>query len=147
MIFIIFIGILVFYFFPLLLFLISIMTSKFFALRSSLLLILYGMSEQLGRIRDLIATIAVPILALFTVPLNRDAAFDSQSLTLSFVFLISALISLISYGICKYNTTKLQDYGPDVPTSILTILENYCRETLIYFAVMLGVSAGPAVHP
>src|SRR5215831_670588 len=98
MIFIIFIGILVLYFFPLFLFLTSIITSKFFALRSSLLLILYGMSEQLGRIPDLIATIAVPILALFTFPLNRDAAFDSESLILSFVFLISSLISLIAYG-------------------------------------------------
>jgi hypothetical protein len=145
MIFYIFIATLVLYFAPLLIFCVSIITSKNFQLKSELVRILFGMSEQLGRLRDLIATICVPILALFSVKLDRDA-FDSQSLILALTFLGAALVALVSYGICKSAERRLADYGPEYPEGLALLLENYSRETLIYFAVMLGVSAGPAVR-
>ncbi len=146
MIFYIFIATLVLYFAPLFIFCISIITSKNFQLKSELVKILFGMSEQLGRLRDLIATICVPILALFSVKLDRQAAFDPQSLFLALTFLGAALVALISYGICKSAERRLADYGPEYPEGLALLLENYSRETLIYFAVMLGVSAGPAVR-
>jgi hypothetical protein len=146
MIFYIFIAVLVLYFAPLLLFFISIFSSKNFQVKSELIRVLFGMSEQLGRIRDLIATICVPILALFTVKLDRAAPFDPQTVTLAFTFLGTALVSLVLYGICKAATARLADYGAAYPETLADLIENYSRETLIYFAVMLGVSAGPAVH-
>jgi hypothetical protein len=96
MIFYIFIATLVVYFAPLLIFCISIVASKNFQLKSELVRILFGMSEQLGRLRDLIATICVPILALFSVRLDRQAAFDPQSLFLALTFLGMALVALVS---------------------------------------------------
>jgi undecaprenyl pyrophosphate phosphatase UppP len=146
MIFPIFIAVLFLYFAPLLLFCFSIFSSKNFNKESEPIRVLVGMSEQLGRIRDLLATICVPILALFTVKLDRAAPFDPHTVALAFIFLGAALISLVSYGICKAAAERLADYGPAYPQTLSDLLENYSRETLIYFAVMLGVSAGPAVH-
>jgi len=146
MIFAIFIAVLVLYFTPLLLLFISIFSSRNFQVQSELVRVLFGMSEQIGRIRDLIATICVPILALFSVKLNRTAPFDPQTVTLAFTFLGAALVSLVLYGVCKAAATRLADYGTAYPETFADLTENYSRETLIYFAVMLGVSAGPAVH-
>jgi hypothetical protein len=145
MIFSIFIGVLAIYFAPLFVFCLSVISSKNFQLKSELVRVLVGMSEQVGRIRDVIATICVPILALFSIKLDKTAAFDYQTLSLAFVFLGTALVSLVSYGICRASTERLADYGPDYPQTLLSLLENYSRETLIYFSVMLGVSAGPLV--
>jgi hypothetical protein len=146
MIFYIFIGVLVVYFAPLILFYLSVFSSKNFQIQSELVRILVGMSEQAGRVRDIIATLCVPILALFSIKLDRTAAFDSETLAIAFTFLGTALIALVGYGICTAASARLADYGPKVPQTLVSLLENYSRETLIYFAVMLGVSAGPAVH-
>jgi len=146
MIFTIFIGVLIVYFFPLVLFIISAVSSKNFNVNSQLVQVLVGMSEQIGRVRDLIATICVPILTLFNVRLDRTAPFDGPTLTLAFIFLGFALISMIAFGVCRASRVRLSDYGKDYPIILQGLLENYSRETLIYFAVMLGVSAGPAIH-
>lgn len=144
MIFYIFIGVLVIYFAPLFVFFSATLSSKNFQRKSELVPILVGMSEQVGRVRDVIATICVPILALFSIKLDRTAPFDYETLTLVFVFLGTALLSLVLYGVCKAASHRLADYGPDHAPTLLSLLENYSRETLIYFSVMLGVSAGPA---
>jgi len=145
MVFYIFVGVLVIYFAPLLVFLLATLFSKNFERKSELVPVLVGMSEQVGRVRDVIATICVPILALFSIKLDRAAPFDYQTLTLAFVFLGTALLSLVLYGVCKSAAQRIADYGPEHAPTLLSLLENYSRETLIYFAVMLGVSAGPAL--
>jgi hypothetical protein len=145
MIFYIFVGVLVIYFAPLLVFLLATVFSKNFERKSELVPVLVGMSEQVGRVRDVIATICVPILALFSIKFDRAASSDYQTLTLAFVFLGTALLSLVLYGICKAAAQRITDYGPEHASTLLSLLENYSRETLIYFSVMLGVSAGPAL--
>jgi hypothetical protein len=146
MIFPILVGVLAVYFSPLVLFIISAVSSRNFNVRSQLVQILVGMSEQIGRVRDIIATICVPILALFNVKLDRAAAFDGPTLALAGIFLGFALVSMVSFGICRAATPRLADYGDDYPAVLTSLMENYSRETLIYFAVMLGVSAGPALR-
>jgi hypothetical protein len=134
------------YFAPLLAFSISVFSSKNFHVESELIRVIVGMNDQMGRVRDLIATICVPILALFSIKLDRAAAFDAESLGLAFMFLFTAIVSIVLYGICKASSARIADYGKTYPNILLTLLENYSRGTLIYFAVMLGVSVGPAVH-
>jgi hypothetical protein len=58
-IFFIFIGVLIIYFAPLFVFCLSAISSKNFQIKSELVRILVGMSEQVGRVRDVIATICV----------------------------------------------------------------------------------------
>jgi hypothetical protein len=146
MIFTVFIAVLFVYFMPLTLILSAIITTKNFQMYREIVRIVVGMSDQLGRIRDLIATICVPLLALFSIKLNRQAPFDLETLLLALCFLVAALVSLISVGVCRAASSRLAEYGRDYPRIFGSILENYSRETLIYFAVMLGVSARPVLH-
>jgi len=145
MIFSIFVAVLLVYFAPLLLIMASIVITKNFNLSSQIVRVVAGMYDQLGRIRDLIATICVPLLALFSIQLDRHTPFDIETMILAFAFLIFALLSLVCVGICKAASARLADYGGDYSLIFGNILENYSRETLIYFAVMLGISAHPAL--
>jgi hypothetical protein len=140
-----FLGILVVYLAPLALFFFAMFKSRYFQRESELVHILVGMGEQAERLRDIIATLCVPILALFIIPLDRKAPFDLESLSLAGTFLASALLSLVGYGICRASVSRLRVYGEEYAPFLDNLLANYSRETLIYFAVMFGVSAGPAV--
>jgi hypothetical protein len=145
MIFPIFIAVLLVYFMPLLLIMIAVITTKNFHLRRQIVRVVAGMHDQFGRVRDLIATICVPILALFSIKLDRLAPFDLETMILAFSFLAAAVVSWVSSGICKAASSRLAEYGDEYPTTLVHFLDNYSRETLIYFSVMLGVSASPAL--
>jgi len=92
MIYALFILVLIVYFTPLIIFCIALIVSRNFWRRTSLLNILEAMTDQLGRIRDIIATIFVPLLALFTIKPDRAARVDLESMAIAIVFLLFALI-------------------------------------------------------
>jgi len=133
--------VLIIYALPLLLIVISALSTDFFALERDIIYVASAISAiNSGYFRDIFGSIIVPLVTAFSIQISRDQKIPRATLTLFTFFVVLYVLSSIFYGVVVSKEEKLKHFGEAIFNSFRDITGANMKETLIYIAMTIGIT-------